>query len=222
MAGSLCEANRMASPKYVALFSDIGGVLGTNGWDTALRLEICRHFGVEPESIDGRHRLLFDSFERGHLSFETYLEFVFFAQARPFTLDQLRTYVYDASIPWPENIAFMAEVRKLNQLKLALISNEGQGITEHRITKFGLGPVVDFMVMSHFTGHRKPDPAIWKLALNLAGVEAQQSIYIDDREVFAEFASRLGFTSIHHTSLESTRAKLAALGLATPKLMTGD
>ncbi len=206
----------MALSQFVALFSDIGGVLGNNGWDSALRLELCRHFGVEHAGIDSRHRLLFDSFERGHLSFETYLEFVFFAEPRPFTLDQLRTYVYDASIPWPENIAFMAEVRKLNQLKLALISNEGQGITENRVTKFGLAPLVDFMVISHFTGHRKPDPAIWKLALNLAGVSASQSIYIDDREVFAEFASTLGFTGIHHTSLESTRAKLAALGLATP------
>ncbi len=211
----------MASPQYVALFSDIGGVLGNNGWDSALRLEVCRHFGLELESIDGRHRLLFDSFERGHLSFETYLEFVFFAEPRTFTLEQLRTYVYDASVPWPENIAFMAEVRKLNQLKFALISNEGQGITENRITKFGLVRLVDFMVISHFTGHRKPDPAMWKLALNLAGVEAQQSIYIDDRKVFAEFASGLGFTGIHHTSLEGTRAKLAELGLATPKL-TGE
>ena len=198
------------------MFSDIGGVLGTNGWDSALRRRICEHFGIVHETIDVRHRLLFDTFERGFIKFEGYLQRVFFAEPRDFTIEQVRDFVYEASVPWTENILFMREVKERNRIKLALISNEGQGITEHRIERFGLRELADFMVISHFTGMRKPDPSIWHLALNLAGAKAEESIYIDDREVFAEIATGMGFVGIHHTSLESTREKLAGLGLQVP------
>ena len=204
------------STRFRVLYSDIGGVLGNNGWDSALRRKVCEHFGVSHESIDPRHRLLFDTFERGHIRFDDYLQTVFFAQPREFELPELKQFVYEASVAWEENIAFMYEVKKLNGLKLALISNEGQGITENRIEKFRLRELADFMVISHFTGMRKPDHSIWKLALDLAGAEPGESIYIDDREVFAEISARIGFASIHHTSLARTREQLAELGLQVP------
>lgn len=204
----------MPHPKFRALYSDIGGVLGTNGWDTKLRKQITDHFGIEPEPIESRHHLMFDSFERGYMSFETYLQYVFFNVPRGFTLDEVRTYTYNASTAWRENIDFFSRVKRDNHLKLGLISNEGRGITEHRVGKFGLRDLADFMVISHYVHFRKPDLEIWRLALNLAQVTAEESIYIDDREMFADVAREIGFTAIHHTSLESTRAELRKLDLA--------
>ena len=203
----------MPHPKFRALYSDIGGVLGTNGWDTNLRKRIADHFGIESDSIESRHHLMFDSFERGYMSFETYLEYVFFNVPRPFTLDEVRSYTYNASTAWPENIQFFSRVKRENHLKLALISNEGRGITEHRVGKFGLRDLADFMVISHYVHFRKPDLEIWRLALNLAQVTAEESIYIDDREMFVDVAREIGFTAIHHTALESTRAELRKLDL---------
>jgi len=69
---------------------------------------------------------------------------VFFAEQREFEVADVRQFVYDASTPWPENIEFLKHVKQANQLKVALISNEGQGITEHRIAKFGLRELADF------------------------------------------------------------------------------
>lgn len=201
------------STRFRVLFSDIGGVLGNNGWDTALRLSVCERFGVPHESVDGRHRLLFDTYERGHIGFDEYLDKVFFAEPRSFDLAAVRDFVYECSIPWPETIEFLKQVKQANSLKVALISNEGQGITENRIEKFGLRRLADFTVMSCFTGMRKPDPSIWKLALNLASATPAESIYLDDREIFAEIATDMGLTGIHHTSLGSTREKLRSLGL---------
>jgi putative hydrolase of the HAD superfamily len=204
----------MPHPKFRALYSDIGGVLGTNGWDTNLRKKIADHFGIEPDSIEGRHHLMFDSFERGYMSFETYLEYVFFNVPRAFTLEEVRNYTYNASTAWPENIEFFSRVKRKNHLRLGLISNEGRGITEHRVGKFGLRDLADFMVISHYVHFRKPDLEIWRLALNLAQVTAEESIYIDDREMFVDVAREIGFTAIHHTSLESTRAALRKLDLS--------
>lgn len=200
---------------FVALFSDIGGVLGTNGWDTGVRETICDHFELDHEEIAARHRLMFDSYERGHMTFEQYLRRVFFAVPRRFTLEQVRDLAYAQSVAWPENIAFLARVKQTNSLKLALISNEGEGITEHRVGKFKLRELADCLVISHFVHLRKPDPEIWQLALNLLQVSPSESIYIDDRPMFADCARELGFTAIRHTSLEDTAAALSALGLKT-------
>ena len=200
-------------PHYRVLYSDIGGVLGTNGWDGALRRKIADHFGVAFEETESRHQLMFDSYERGFMKFEDYLRTVYFAQPRDFTLEEIRDYTYEASTPWPETIDALKQIKHNNHLKLALISNEGQGITEHRIGKFGLRELADFMVISHFVHFRKPDREIWQLALHLAQAKAMESIYIDDRPLFAHAAAEIGFTAIHHVSLGSTQDKLRELGL---------
>ena len=203
----------MSHPRYRMLYSDIGGVLGTNGWDSRLRRSLCTDFSLDFEEIEARHHLMFDSFERGFLSFEEYLTRVIFFVPRAFSLEQVRDFTFAASVPWPKSIEFFRRLRTANSLGFALISNEGQGITRHRVNKFGLKQVCDFMVISHFTGLRKPDPGIWKLALNLAHAEPSESIYVDDRELFVDAAKDLGFTAVHYTTLESTRERFAALGL---------
>ncbi len=203
----------MSHPRYRMIYSDIGGVLGTNGWDGRLRSSLCSRFDLDLDEIERRHHLMFDSFERGSLSFEEYLTRVIFFAPREFTLEQVREFAFQASEPWPENLEFFRRIKTANRLGFAVISNEGQGITGYRVKKFGLRQLCDFMVISHFTGLRKPDPEIWRLALDLAQVEASESVYVDDREMFVESARELGFTAIHHTDLEITREQLARLGL---------
>jgi putative hydrolase of the HAD superfamily len=107
----------------------------------------------------------------------------------------------------------LGRVKRDNGLKLALISNEGRGITEHRVGKFGLREIADFMVVSHYVHFRKPDLEIWRLALDLAQVTAEESIYIDDREMFVDVAREMGFAAFQHTSLENTKSELRKLDL---------
>jgi len=205
----------MAHPRFHVLYSDIGGVLGTNGWDTNIRRNICEQFNVPHEEIDARHQLMFDSFERGFMKFEEYLRWVFFASPRAFALEELRDAVYRASIPWPQNIALFHSVKRANGLKFGLISNEGQGITEHRMNAFGLRDVADFMIVSHFVHMRKPDSKIWQLALDLAQMTPDQCIYVDDRQMFVDVAANLGFSAFQHVDIDSTRRKFEELGLST-------
>ena len=203
----------MTNGPFRILLCDIGGVLGTNGWDSALRKRVCQHFNLDPDYIQSRHRLLFDSFERGYMSFDEYLQTVFFAESRPFTLQQVREFAFAGSEAWERNIQFLGAVRRSNTLKVGLISNEGEGITAHRVEKFRLREIADFMVISHFTHLRKPDPEIWRLALNLGATKSSEALYIDDRAMFAEVASDLGLIGLHYTSLPKLRQDLADLGL---------
>ena len=199
--------------RFHILYSDIGGVLGTNGWDGEVRRKVAERFGIDLEEIEPRHHLTFDSYERGYLSFEDYLQYVFFGMARDFTVEQIRDFAYEQSVAWPETIAFFRQIKQANGLKMALISNEGGGITEHRVGKFGLRELADFLVISHCVRLRKPDREIWRLALKLAQAEPQEAIYIDDREMFVRVAAEMGFTAVQHASLEATRERLRELGL---------
>ena len=45
----------MNSRKFDVLYSDVGGVLGTNGWDTHLRQKIAAQFNVELYEMENRH-----------------------------------------------------------------------------------------------------------------------------------------------------------------------
>lgn len=206
----------MARARYHILYSDVGGVLGTNGWDTRLRHRIAEHFQVESKEIENRHHLNFDTYERGFISFEKYIEYVFFHEPRSFTVEHVRDYAYEASKPWLQNIEFYRKVKNANQLKLGVISNEGRGLTEHRVRKFGLRDLADFMVFSHTTHLRKPDPAIWRLALDLAQVTPEESLYVDDRAMFVDVAAEYGFTAIQYTSLPELSRQLSILGLMVP------
>src|SRR5947209_5381618 len=104
----------MAAARFRNLYSDIGGVLGTNGWDTPLRRRICEHFSIQQEEIEARHRLMFDSYERGRMDFEEYLRSVVFMSPRPFSWEEVRDFTYAASTPWPENIRFFKQVKDAN------------------------------------------------------------------------------------------------------------
>jgi len=203
----------MPQDRFKVLLSDIGGVLGTNGWDTTVREKICTHFELEPAQIAARHRLMFDSYERGYMTFEEYLRQVFFNEPRPFSLEGIRDFAYAQSIAWPQNIDFFQKVKTSNLLKLGLISNEGEGITEHRVGKFKLRELADFMIISHFVHMRKPDKNIWQLALDLVQLTAGDAIYIDDRAMFVDIASEMGFTAIHHVTLQDTATQLQELGI---------
>src|SRR5438309_1463610 len=112
------ESNRMSKTAIKALFSDIGGVLGTNGWDTALRSEVTAHFQVDRDEVETLHHLMFDSYERGYIDFKSYLKRVFFSSPRDFTLEAVRDFTLDGSRPWQENIRFFLHVKCANTLKL--------------------------------------------------------------------------------------------------------
>jgi putative hydrolase of the HAD superfamily len=203
----------MNPSKFHILYSDVGGVLGTNGWDARLRQKIAAHFNVNLDDIESRHHLVFDSYERGHMGFDDYLRSVFFDVPRGFTVEEVREYTYNESTVWPENIDFLKRTKASNGLKIALISNEGRGLTEHRVRKFHLRELAEFMIFSNCVGYRKPDREIWRLALDLAQAKPHESIYLDDRKMFVDVAAEIGFTAVHYVSLEDTSKRLRELGL---------
>lgn len=196
-----------------ALFLDVGGVMLTNGWDTKLRKRVAEHFQLDPADLESRHRMTFDTYECGKITFDVFLDRVVFYQPRPFTRDDFKNYVFEQARPFADMIDLFKTLKAKHALKIAVLSNEGRELTVDRVARFHLKEFVDFFIVSSFVHLRKPDTDIYQMALDVSMFEPQEVVYIDDRLMFVEVATTLGIRSIQHTDFQSTKTKLAALGL---------
>lgn len=195
------------------LFTDLGGVLLTNGWDHNLRHLTAEHFGVDPQAMDDRHHLTYDTYESGKMGLWTYLDRVMFYEPRPFTHEQVIEFILDQGKPFPEMIELVKAIKARHGVKVAVVSNEGREITADRIERFRLRDFVDFFIVSSYVHFRKPDEDIFKIALDVAQAEPGRVAYIEDRQMFVEVAAQVGLRAIWHRGLESTRKALAEMGL---------
>ena len=200
--------------EITSLFVDIGGVLLTNGWDRQMRREAAEKFGLDFQEMDERHHLTFDTYEDGKLDLAEYLRRVVFYTERPFSLEEFKAFMFAQSQPKPEMIDLVRGLKRRYGLKVAAVSNEGRELTVHRVKKFNLDSFMDFFVSSCFVHVRKPDPDIYRIALDIAQVPPENVLYIDDRAMFVEIAADLGIRGIHHREYDATRAALEELGLS--------
>ena len=198
------------------LFLDIGNVLLTNGWDRHMRQAAAEKFNLDYDEMNERHHLTFDTYEEGKLSLDEYLTRLVFNEDRPFTREDLKSFMFAQSQQQPEMAQTEELIKRLKArygLKVATVSNEGLELTRYRIKKFNLGSYVDFFISSCFVHYRKPDADLYRLALDCAQVPPEQVVYLDDRAMFVEVARGLGIGGIHHTGYETTRTALSCFGL---------
>ena len=194
-------------------FLDIGGVLLTDGWDHLARKRAAAHFKLDRAEMEDRHHLIFEIYEQGKITLEEYMSLVVFHKKRPFTRNQFRRFMFAQSKPFPEMIELVAQLKLRLGMKIAIISNEGRELNAYRIRKFKLDQFVDCFISSCYVHIRKPDVDIFRLALDIAQVQASQAVYIENTPMFVQIAQGLGIQSILHTDLRSTCAKLSAIGL---------
>ena len=159
----------------------------------------------------------FEVHEEGKLSFEDYLTRIVFYQKRAFTRSQFRTFMCAQSKPYVQMIALMAQIKARYGMKIAVVSNESRELNAHRIRQFKLAAFVDSFISSCYVQLRKPDVEIFRLALDIAQAPPRKVVYIENTPLFVEIAKGLGIRSILHTDYQSTRAKLALLGLHAEK-----
>lgn len=195
------------------LFLDIGGVMLSNGWGHESRKLAAEKFNLNLIEMEDRHHLTFVTYEEGKLTLKEYLNRVVFYQKRSFTHDQFQQFMFAQSTPYTDMIDFMRKVKELNHLKIAVVNNEARELNEHRIKKFHLNEFVDFFISSCFVHFRKPDADIFRMALDIAQVPAEEVVYIEDIQMFTDVAGDLGIRGIRHKNYLSTSAELSLTGL---------
>src|SRR4051812_19450474 len=106
------------------LFTDVGGVLLTNGWGNGSRKLAVEKFGLDAKEMESRHHLTFDTYEVGKITLDEYLQRVVFYAPRTFTLADFRQFMFEQSQPFPEMLDLARRV-KASGRNVVVVSNEG-------------------------------------------------------------------------------------------------
>ena len=81
--------------------------------------------------------------------------------------------------------------------------------------KFEFPHLVDGAIYSFDVGLRKPDEAIYKIAVSRAGTIPEKCIFIDDQQENVIAAENTGFIGIHFQSFEQLQQDLYQTGVLT-------
>jgi putative hydrolase of the HAD superfamily len=79
---------------------------------------------------------------------------------------------------------------KRHGLLVAVISNTEDGRLIDSLKASGIADSFDLLIDSHVVGLRKPDPAIFRFALERLGLEAHEAAYVGDSYVHDALAAR--------------------------------
>ena len=113
-----------------------------------------------------------------------------------------------ASVEPEERMLAAVERLRAAGVRTALLSNSWgeSGYPRHRFDA-----LFDAVVISGEVGMRKPDPAIFRHALDEIGLSPAACVFVDDLEHNVAAAEELGISGVLHRDPEQTIRRLAAL-----------
>ena len=196
-----------------AIFWDVGGVLLSNGWDRAQRRRALQHFHLDELDFEDRHEMLASSFERGKITLQDYLQRTVFYRPRSFTAEDFTQFVYSLSKPYEETLELARSLAGSCKYLMSTLNNESAELNQYRIQKYGLRDIFDVFVSSCYVGLRKPEEAIYRLALEITQHPPDECCFVDDRPLNVDAATHLGMHAIRVESPQQLRAEFAKLGV---------
>lgn len=195
------------------VFFDIGGVLGTNGWDREQRARALQQFGIEEEDFEHRHHQVVSEFETGAISLEEYLDVTVFYAPRLFSRADFELYMQSLSEPNPDAIDVAKQLAAAGRVRLMTMNNESEVLNVYRIDRFGLKAIFPTFLSSCWLGCRKPQRTFFERGLGIAQADPESSLLVDDRDQNLAPASALGMNTIHYVNPEGLAKELSRFGL---------
>jgi len=201
-------------PPITHVFFDIGGVLGTNGWDRHERARAIERFGLEVDDFERRHEDAAGTFEAGGMTIDEYLDYTVFSEERSFSRDEFKEFMRACSRPFPESIQVARDLAGARRHVLMTLNNESAELYVHRLRTFGLVPLFSAFFSSCWVGAVKPARRIYEVARDLSQADPARSVFIDDRPQNLTPAASLGMRTILFKDAAQLRRDLAALGVS--------
>lgn len=195
------------------ILCDVGGVLGSNGWDHNERALAARHFGLDFLPFERRHEEAVDTLECGRMTLDEYLDFTVFNENRTFTREQFRDFMYAQSVPNRAALDLMTGIASKRRWRMMTLNNESAELNEFRVKLFGLTPIFDAFLTSAYVGAQKPHESFYDRTLAIAHADPERTVFIDDRVENLAPARDRGVHCIHATDTNAVRDGLAVLGV---------
>jgi len=128
------------------------------------------------------------------------------AAGHPVSATGLLQRMFDQFEHAPAMAALVLRARRAG-LRTGLLSNSWG----NEYPREGWDEMFDAIVISGEVGMRKPEPEIFAHVLDLLGVRAEETVFVDDLEHNVDAALGLGIVGVHHTSYDTTAAELETL-----------
>jgi putative hydrolase of the HAD superfamily len=201
-----------ASRHYSGLLLDFGGVLTTDFFgsidDYCHRLGLPRGRFRELVTADPAGRTLYHRVERGEISQSTFQQEL--AQLLGVAPSGLVVGLLAGLRPNRQMIDAAARARQAG-VRVGVITNSWGTDPYDPYQNYQLAECYDALVVSGEVGIRKPDPAIYQLAIEKLGVPPSRCVLVDDVATNLTPAAELGMATIHHTDTARTIAELDRL-----------
>lgn len=203
--------------KTTTIFLDVGGVILTNGWDSAARQAAVAKFALDGKDFEARHEIAFPGYETGKSTLDEYLEHTVFYTKRPFSPNEFAEFMYSVSQELPESRAVADSVARTGRYLMASLNNEGAELNDYRVRQFDLRRTFTAFFSSCYVGARKPNLQIYQMALNVTQRRPEECLFVDDREANLEPARKLGMDVVHFRNASQLKADFQKRGIEVPE-----
>jgi len=195
-----------------AVIFDYGMVL-TGPPDPQAHAALVRITGLFAARLDALYWMYRNAYDTGELSGQAFWRKIAIEAGLNLSepaIDDLTC--WDARMWMTENPAMLAWQLALKQrgLLTAILSNMGDTVHLAMQRELDWLSRFDVLVWSYQLGIAKPDPKIYRYALEKLGTQLEETLFIDDRQVNVEAAIALGMKGVVFTDVKKLRADLIA------------
>ena len=193
-----------------AVFFDLGGVIVRTEYQTP-RQKLADRLGMEYDDLS---RIVFDSdtglqASIGTITSEQHWESVMKRLKRPAEeLTAIREEFFAGDIVDRQLLEFLRSLR--GKIQTGLISNAWSDLRDY-LRREKMIDAFDHIIISAEVGVAKPDPKIFQIALEKAGVSPSEAVFVDDFYVNIEGCEKVGMQGIHFKDAPSTLQQLKQL-----------
>ena len=188
-----------------AVIFDLGGVIFSQG-EAAYRREVARRLGLG-DALPAAYEDAMPQLQRGEAAEEDVWEALSGRRVPLNAFDDAWEAYYRVN---PQMLALVAELRERG-LRTAVLSNT-QASHVAIMRRMGVLAPFDPVLMSCEVGARKPEAAVFKLALERLGLPAAEVAFVDDVPEYIAGARSVGIHAVRHTGdMQATRQALLAL-----------
>ena len=199
-----------------AVIFDYGRVL-TGPPDPAAHDALLRIMGLSSDRLDGLYWADRQAYDEGKL---TGLEFWRkLGREAGLTLSEpaiVELNEWDARMWTRGDAAMLAWRLKIKQrgLLTAIVSNMGDAVHEYMVRELDWLGRFDVLVWSYQLRVAKPDPAIYRYALERLRTLPGETLFLDDKAENVETAAKMGMKGLIFSTVEKLRADLIDSGLS--------
>lgn len=206
----------MTNHKIHTIYFDFGNVLTlpSNGWLTNFLKKTAETYQLSYPNLRSAYEKYRPFYDRDAWDSEQYWKAIFSEVGSSINPLEIPSLVEEDDKCWSQmNEAILQWIRELRDqgFHIGLLTNMPVRFYRSIVEPAPWNGLFDYQVVSGALGLIKPEEGIFRHAIQLTGVPANQILYLDDIPTHVETASRLGIQSYQFTNLQDTAQKVCPI-----------